>query len=157
MENANLFLKDCIKMELKATDKWEAIRELSGLLLAAGKINSLEEYIQAVAQRESEISTGVGFGIGIPHGKSPAVLESSVAFGRSNAGIEFDSIDQKPVTLVFLLAIPETVDNKDYLRTLADLARMLVHEEIRQQLLEAKTKEDLLLVLQNYKRPEAVG
>lgn len=156
MEIANLFLKDCIKMELKATTKWEAIRELSGLLQSAGKINSLEEYIQAVAQRESEISTGVGFGIGIPHGKSPAVQEASIAFGRSNAGIDFDSIDQQPVTLVFLLAIPDTVDNKDYLRALADLARMLVHEDIRQQLLMAKTKEDLLVVLQNYQRPEAV-
>lgn len=156
MKIADLFLIDCIEMDLHARNKWEAIHELSMLLLSAGKINSLDEFGQAVELREKQVSTGLGFGIGIPHGKSAAVLEPSIAFGRSIGGVEFDSIDHQPVTLVFLLAIPDTVDDKEYLQALADLARMLVHEDMRQQLLAAKTKEDLLGVLHNYQRSKVI-
>ena len=87
------------------------------------------------------MSTGVGFGIGIPHGKSSSVLTPPIAFGRSNEGIEFDAIDGQPVRLVFLLAIPDTVDDKEYLNTLAKLARLIVHEDFRQKLLGAETLE----------------
>ena len=157
MKIADLFLKECIEMDLQARNKWQAIHELSSFLFSAGKINSIEAFEQAVEQREQQASTWVGFGIGIPHGKSSAVLEPSIAFGRSNAGVEFDSIDDQPVNLVFLLAIPDTVSNNEYLRALSELARMLVHEDIRQQLLAAKTQDDVFMVLRDYKRSEVTG
>ncbi len=137
----DLLTLDCMTIDLQARNKWEAIHELSLLLLAAGRIKSADEFVEAVHQRENEVSTGVGFGIGIPHGKSSSVLKPSIAFGRSNEGIEFDAIDGQPVRLVFLLAIPDTVDDKEYLNTLAKLARLIVHEDFRQKLLGAETLE----------------
>ncbi len=152
MRIVDLFIENCMEMDLQARSKDEAIHELSLLFLSAGRIESLEVFEEAVHQREAQVSTGVGFGVGIPHGKSPAVLQPSIAFGRSQEGIEFTAIDQAPVRLVFLLAIPETVNDKEYLQTLAELARLIVHEDFRQQLLAAKTKEDVRNVLENYRR-----
>jgi fructose-specific phosphotransferase system IIA component len=151
MEIIDLFTPECISMNLSSKNKWEAIHELARLLLDSSKINSITEYEQAVTKRENEVSTGVGFGIGIPHGRSSAVNQPAISFGRSGAGIEFDAIDNQPVHLVFLLAIPDSVDDKDYLHTLASLARMIVHEDFRTQLLEAKTKEDLFAILKDQK------
>jgi fructose-specific phosphotransferase system IIA component len=150
MKIVELFSEECIDMDLHAHDKWQAIHELSLLFLSAGRINAIDEYEKAVHQREKEVSTGVGFGIGIPHGKSSAVLQPSIAFGKSKAGVDFDAIDHEPVYLVFLMAVPATVDDKTYLQTLASLARLIVHEDFRQQLLDAGTKEDVLTVFQSY-------
>ena len=144
---AELFLPECMTMDLQASTKWEAIRKLSMLLLDAGRIASVEAFEQAVVVREQEVSTGVGFGVGIPHGKSSSVLKPSIAFGRSNTGIPFDAIDEQPVQLVFLLAVPELIDDREYLSNLAKLARLIVHEDFRQKLMEAGSIEDVLNTL----------
>ena len=155
MQIANLFVRECITMDLKASTKWEAIRELSQLLLQAGRLSSIEEYEQAVIQRENQVSTGVGFSIAIPHGKSAAVLKSSIALGYSRAGIPFNSIDHQPVRLVFLLAVPESLDDKDYLGALSRLARLMVHEDFRSRLLHAGTVEEVLQALEEARQQEA--
>ena len=157
MQAADLFLPECMTMDLQAANKWEAIRELAGLLLKAGRISSVEQYEQAVVEREQEVSTGVGFGIGIPHGRSAAVLRSSIAFGRSKKGIPFHAIDHQPVQLVFLLAVPQAMGDKEYLAALSRLARMIVHEEFRSRLLQAETVEDVLQALEEAREHEAAG
>jgi nitrogen PTS system EIIA component len=155
MQIVDLFLPECMTMDLKATNKWEAIRELALLLQKAGRIASAEAYEQAVIEREKQVSTGVGFGIGIPHGRSAAVLHSSIAFGRSRTGLPFNSIDHQPVRLVFLLAVPETMDDKEYLGALSRLARLMVHEEFRSRLLQAETVEGVLQALHEARGQEA--
>ncbi len=154
MQVVDLFVPECMTMDLQASNKWEAIRELALLLQQAGRIDSVEAYEQAVIEREKEVSTGVGFGIGIPHGRSAAVLKSSIAFGRSRAGIPFNAIDHQPVRLVFLLAVPETVDDKEYLGALSRLARLMVHEDFRGRLMQAETVEDVLQALQEARGQE---
>jgi len=136
-------------MDLSAADKWEAIAELAGLLETAGRLTSLPEFLAAVREREALVSTGVGMGVGIPHGKSPAVRTPSIAFGRSHHGVDFAAIDGEPVQLLFLLAVPESLGNREYMRALADLARLLVHETFRESLLAATSVEEVMAVLQH--------
>jgi len=135
-------------MNLQARDKEGAIQELSTLLLHSDRISSLEPYVEAVREREEQVSTGVGMGIGIPHGKSSAVLLPSIAFGRSQQGVDFDAIDNQPVYLVFLLAVPSSFVDREYMKTLARLARLLVHESFREKLMNASSKEDILAAIQ---------
>ncbi len=155
MQTVDLFLPECMTMDLKAADKWEAIRELAQLLRQAGRIDSVELFEQAVIEREQQVSTGVGFGIGIPHGRSPAVLKSSIAFGRSKSGISFNAIDRQPVQLVFLLAVPQTMDDKEYLGAISRLARLMVHADFRLRLIQAETVDDVLQALESVRAQEA--
>ena len=152
MEIAQLLDRNLIKFEIESTEKWGAIGELIDLLVAENRVESQAKMLEAVRQREAEVSTGVGFGIAIPHGISDTVLQPSIVFGRSAQGIEYDSIDQKPVNLIFLLAIPKTRHDQDYLRTLAGLARMLVHKPVIEKLYNASTFEDVLEVFQSEKQ-----
>ena len=136
-------------MDLQAVSKEEAIQELARLLLENNRISSLDEYVEAVHEREAQVSTGVGMGIGIPHGKSPAVKIPSIAFGRSQQGVDFDAIDGQPVFMVFLLAVPSSFNDHQYMKTLARLARLLVHEDFRKKLMEASSKEEVLTAIQD--------
>lgn len=147
MKIVELFYPSCMTMNLRASNKWDAIAELAGLLFDNGRLSSLQEYLAAVYEREKQVSTGVGMGIAIPHGKSSAVLLPSVAFGRSRSGIDFDAIDGNRVYLVFLLAIPASFSDREYLQTLARLARLLVHESFQTKLLSATSPEEILQVI----------
>jgi fructose-specific phosphotransferase system IIA component len=147
MRIVDLFDTQWIQMDLRAKDKWEAIQELGMLLHQGGQVTSLETFLSDVRAREDLGSTGVGKGIGIPHGKSSAVVSPSIAFGRSGSGIEFDSIDGDKVHLVFLLAVPEGTSDQDYMRTLARLARLLVHEEFVHGILAAGSPEEVLAAI----------
>lgn len=139
---------DTMELDLKAATKKDAIRELAKLLENDGRINNFDTYVEAVFKREEEFSTGIGNGIGIPHGKSSAVKRPSLAFGRSRGGVEFESTDGEPVYLVFMIAVPED-SNDEHLRILAQLSRKLMHEEIRQQLMDAESKEEILAIVDN--------
>lgn len=116
-----------INFDLKTTDKQAAISELANTFLTKGVVTNDSVYLEAVMKREEESTTGIGFGVAIPHGKSAAVAEPSLAFGRSQAGIQYDSMDGKPVHLMFLIAVPET-SNDEHLRILSKLSRKLMHE-----------------------------
>lgn len=107
-----------INFDLKTTDKQAAISELANTFLTKGVVTNDSVYLEAVMKREEESTTGIGFGVAIPHGKSAAVAEPSLAFGRSQAGIQYDSMDGKPVHLMFLIAVPET-SNDEHLRILS--------------------------------------
>lgn len=82
-------------------------------------------------------------GIAIPHGKSSAVKEASIVFGRSNKGIDYDSMDGKPAHLFFLIAVPEESSDL-HLRALSEISRKLMHNDVREQLFKAETFEDFI-------------
>lgn len=147
MRIQDLLSTDLIRMNLRASTKDEVIRELAEVLDRAGKLNSLEEYIAAVYEREALGSTGVGLGVAIPHGKSAAVREPAVAFGKSAEGVDFQSVDGTPAHLVFMIAVPDSADN-EHLRILATLSRMLIHEDFRKALMEAGSPEEILQTIQ---------
>lgn len=128
--------------------KDDVIACLAERLDKAGLLVDKETYIQSVYEREEMGSTYMGFEIAIPHGKSPGVREAGIAFGRSNEGFEYISQNDKAnVRLIFLLAIPDRTSPDAYMAVLAKLARLLVHEEFRDALMQATSYEDVLAAI----------
>jgi len=146
MRLTNLINEELIELELKASKKEDVILEMVTLLEKAGKVSDREIYFKSVIERENLGSTGIGKGIAIPHGKSDVINEVSIAFGRSTRGIDFDSLDDKPVNLVFLLAAPKNVGGV-YLKALAQLSRLLRQQEFRESILSANNKSEVLDIL----------
>ena len=142
MSTKDMFSKTRVCFNLKATTKDEAIEELIELLEKDGKLTNRGEFKKAVLKREEEFSTGIGMGIAIPHGKSEVVTEACIAFGKSEKGIDYQSMDDEPAHLFFLIAVPN--DSSDvHLRALSEISRKLMHSEIREQLLKAQSFEEL--------------
>jgi mannitol/fructose-specific phosphotransferase system IIA component (Ntr-type) len=121
-----------IVIDLQAENRWEAIDELINHLVACHRIKT--EHRDAIAvsvrKRESAMSTGIGFGIGIPHASTNLVSEVVGAVGRSRKGVEFDALDGKPVNLVMLFLVPQDQFQK-YLHTLANIAKLLHNNDFR--------------------------
>ena len=107
MELADFLTKEQVVTDLKATDRWEAIEELIDLLVANGQVDSdhREAVVSVVKKRETSMSTGIGFGIGIPHASTDLIDNVTGAFGRSRSGGDFDALDNQPVNLVMLFLV----------------------------------------------------
>jgi PTS system fructose-specific IIA component len=151
MEEGSLRIAEVIQLETVdlelggIQDKDELIRYLIALLYRAGKLRSEEEFLRAVEEREALGPTYMENFIAIPHGKSEAVLQAGVAFGRSGEGIWYETQHGGGLAkLVFLLAIPDQMSPDEYIAVLARLARLLVHEEFLAALYAAATYEDVL-------------
>lgn len=138
MTLGDILTPDSIVADLQATNRWEAIDELIRCLVAAGRIRPehLEAVRAVVQRRERSMSTGVGYGIGIPHASTDLIQEVVGAFGRSKTGIDFESLDNQRVTLVVLFLVPLGQFQK-HLHTLADIAKLLHQRELRQALEQA--------------------
>jgi Kef-type K+ transport system membrane component KefB/mannitol/fructose-specific phosphotransferase system IIA component (Ntr-type) len=137
---------DSIHLSMRATDKETAIRELVISLAAAGRIGDSAEVLEAILERERSMSTGMQHGVAIPHGRSGGVSELAVAIGIIPEGIEFDSLDGKPVHIVFLVASPK--DNPGpHLQVLAGIAGIANSEEARRAIMGAPSRADLLAYL----------
>jgi PTS system fructose-specific IIA component/PTS system nitrogen regulatory IIA component len=145
MTTKDMFSKNRISFDLKASNKDEVIKELIQLLYDDGKIIDKEKFREAVLKREEEFSTGIGMGIAIPHGKSNAVKEASIAFGRSNKGIDYESMDDKPANLFFLIAVPEESSDV-HLKALSEISRKLMHTEIREKLFKVQSFEEFIKI-----------
>jgi fructose-specific phosphotransferase system IIA component len=130
-----------VSVDLAAVERRAAIEELAKLLEADGRVTDVPTYVDAVWAREQETGgTGMESGIAIPHAKSPSVARPSVAFGRSEAGVDFGAEDGSTADLIFLIAAPEGADDL-HVRVLSRLARRLIHEEFRTALREAGSPE----------------
>jgi PTS system fructose-specific IIA component/PTS system nitrogen regulatory IIA component len=141
----DMFSKERTVFDLKATTKNEVIDELIDILEKDGKITDKDKFREAVLKREEEFSTGIGMGIAIPHGKSSAVKEACITFGRSSKGVDYESMDEKPAYLFFLIAVPEEASDL-HLRALSEISRKLMHDDIRNNLLNASKFEDFITV-----------
>ncbi|MDN5332642.1 MAG: fructose system component [Tepidanaerobacteraceae bacterium] len=140
---------EMICMDLDAKSKEDAIRQLAMIAADAGKLVSIEEYIESVLARERTYTTGVGNGIAIPHGKSKAVRETFIVFGKSGKGVEWEALDGKPVHLIFLLGVPEAADN-EHLRILSQISRKLMNENFVEHLKKSKSKEEVLQAFKDF-------
>jgi len=138
MDLGDILGPDQIEPELKAGTRWEAIDELIAKLVTSAKIQTQhrEAITAVVKKRETSMSTGIGFGIGIPHASTDLIYEVVGAFGRSRKGVNFDALDNQPVTLVMLFLVPQGQFQK-HLHTLAKIAKLLHKKEFRQALEEA--------------------
>src|SRR4026207_86525 len=138
MSLANLLSVEQISPEMKAAERWAAIVELIDLLVSLGKIKpeDRDPILASLKQREETMSTGIGFGIAIPHCSSDRLEEVVAAFGRSTTGIEFDALDNAPVKFVVLFIVPKN-QFQTHLRTLASIAKFLNDRSVRDQLANA--------------------
>ena len=141
-------LLDIRSISLNATpaDKSQTLDTAVALMAKSGKISDQEAYRRQVYAREEESTTGIGEGIAIPHGKCDAVKKPGLAAMVIPGGVDFDSLDGEPVTLLFLIAAPNTEDNV-HLDVLSKLSMMLMDEEFTANLRGAKTPEEFLSII----------
>jgi len=139
---------ELIKLNIDSNNKEEVIKELARLIDKEGRLNSFDGYVEEVLKREELSTTGIGFGVAIPHGKTNAVKVPTVVFGRTESGIEWQALDEQPVHMVFLLAVPEEATSNVHLKILAALSRKLMNEDFRQSILEIGSKEKLMQALE---------
>jgi PTS system fructose-specific IIA component len=132
---SELITADLIDLDLRGADRHEATAALAGRLAAAGRVTDTEGFLADVRAREAQMPTGIEGGIGIPHARSAHVTAPSLAFGRSEAGIDFGA-DDGPADLVFLIAAPEG-GGSEHMTILASLARRLVHRDFTTALRDA--------------------
>lgn len=143
METKDMFSKARINFDLKANSKDDVIDELIEVLYEDGKVTNKDELKKAVIKREEEFSTGIGMGIAIPHGKCSAVKEATITFGLSKKGIDYQSMDDKPAHLFFLIAVPEESSDV-HLRALSEISRKLMHPEVREKLYNVNDFEEFI-------------
>lgn len=155
----DLLQDDLILEEITATDKLGVIRAFAGLLKSRGRVENEDELVRALVDRESLGSTGIGGGVAIPHGKLKSLTDMVVAFGRSSSGVDFQSLDGKPVYLFFLLLTPHDKPG-DHLKTLARISRILKNQILRESLRQASQRQELLRLIfeedRKYPQPQAV-
>jgi len=135
-----------VETRLRARTKRDAIAELVELLERAHGIDSHGEVLDRVLRREAMMSTGIGNGVAIPHGKAKLVDRMVAACGVSPEGIEFESADGEPATLFILLVAPES-GGALHVKVLANISRLLKEETVRQSLREASDSEEFLAAL----------
>ena len=135
--------KRLINLSLQAKGKKETLEELAALLARQRIIPDRERLVKVLLERENLGSTGVGNGIAIPHAKTDLAKKIIIAFGKSDKGINFDSLDKKPVYLIFLIIAPEEV-HETYLRVLARISRLLHEERIRNGLRAAQSPRQVV-------------
>lgn len=152
MENtisfSSVLTEQLIELNLKGQSKIEVIDELIELLYNAGSISNKDVFKQDVLTREEEGMTGIGDGIAIPHGKSDAVLKTSLAIGISKNDIDWDSIDAKPVGIVIMLAI-KSYDKTAHIKLLSKVASSLCDSNVIEKLKNAKSEREIIETFEN--------
>ena len=141
-----LLSEESIKIPIESTTKDDVLEEMVDLLCKSHNIPQSEAILKGIKEREKAMSTGIGNGIAIPHCKSSAVNELIAAFGISRAGIDFDSDDEKPAKIFFILIAQEN-NPGPHVKALAKLARVLGSAALRDELIKADTPAGLLNIL----------
>jgi mannitol/fructose-specific phosphotransferase system IIA component (Ntr-type) len=145
---SELLTIDRIKSPLEAVSKEDLLRELVSIVATTDGISDEDAVLQAVRERESILSTGIGHGVAIPHGKSPSVPELRMAAGRAASPVDFDALDGQPVALFFLLVGPETAAGP-HIKALSRISRIVRRDDVRDRLIAASTPDEFLKALQD--------
>jgi fructose-specific phosphotransferase system IIA component len=140
---SELLTADRVRIPLAARTKDAVLEELVQVLSDAGAVDDAELVLAAVRQREAQLSTGVGGGVGIPHGKAEGIDTLAVAAGVSAHPVDFEALDGKPVELFFLLVGPDAVTGS-HVQALASISRLLRREGMRERLCAAASPEEFL-------------
>jgi len=135
--------ESCINLNLKANNKEEALDELVDMLYEFGSITSKEGFLHDIYLREGEGPTGIGGGIAIPHGKSEHVSKTSIAIGRIENFIPWESLDDKPVGLIILFAVRD-IDKSKHVKLLSNVAVALSKDEVVKKLFTTDTEVEMM-------------
>lgn len=146
MRITDLLKKEAIELNVTANSKEEIIRKMTDLMYRTGNISDKSEYERLVFEREKEGTTGVGEGIAIPHAKASCIRAPGLAAAVIPNGVEYESLDGKPVNLLFLIAAPDTKDNI-HLDVLSRLSTLLMDIDFKNRLVKAKSKEEFLRLI----------
>ncbi len=138
--------EELIELDLKSKTKEEAIRELVILASHSKLVKDQKELLSAVIEREKLVTTGVGYGVALPHAKTKAVRGVVLAFGRAKQGIDFETMDKKPAHLFFLIAAPEDAIGA-HLNVLQRISFIMKDEKTRARFLELKSPGEVLEAL----------
>lgn len=153
MKITELLTKDTILLDIKGNQKQEAIDQLVTILFDTGKIIDKADFKAAIIKREEQSTTGIGDGIAIPHAKVKAVKQAAIAFGKSERGVEYQSLDGQPAHLFFMIAAPDGANNT-HLEALARLSGLLMNQEVREKLMSASSADEILTVIDIYDHEE---
>ncbi len=147
MKITDLLTKESIDLNVKASNKKDVIEKAVDLMEHNGNIKDKAEYLKLVMKREEEGTTGVGEEIAIPHGKGEVIAKPGLAAMVIPDGVNFESLDGKPIKLLFLIAAPDNKENV-HLEVLSRLSTLLMDEKFRKELINAKTKEEFLEIIE---------
>ncbi|MFB5194410.1 fructose-specific PTS transporter subunit EIIC [Neobacillus sp. KR4-4] len=153
MKITELLSKNTILLNIEGNQKEAAIDQLVDVLSKAEKISDRAEFKAAILKREEQSTTGIGDGIAIPHAKTKVVNEAAIVFGKSAAGVNYESLDGKPAHLFFMIAAPDGANNT-HLEALARLSGLLMKAEVRYELLKATTPEEILDTINRYDKED---
>lgn len=134
---------EAIDLDMKATNKIEAILELTKLLEKTGKLDSFDKTLEALKDREKLGSTGIGKGVAIPHAKTEFAKDLVIAFGVSKQGVNFNAVDDEKVNIFFAFASP-LKNSQTYLKILARISRLIRNDDFREKLLSAKNSQEII-------------
>src|SRR5512136_2087773 len=151
MKISDILTEDLVVSHLKGTSKQEIIDAMVDLVAASPKVLDKTKVRAAIFDREKIMSTGVGNGFAIPHGKTDAVTEIVAAFAVTEKDIDYDSLDEKPVRLVFLLVGRDNLVGP-HIKLLSRISRLMNKEEFRRRLLDLKSPDE---VLEDFRQEEA--
>ncbi len=144
------FIDETRIKDLEADNKKEALDEMLELISSSQNITNITAFKKAIFKRESLMSTGIGLGIAIPHAKIPECDDFVIAIGRLKNGIEYESLDDKPVRLIFMIGASDKQD-KEYIRLLSRLVLRLKDNHILKELLQAKDKQEIYSIITSTK------
>jgi PTS system fructose-specific IIA component len=155
MKLSQLLNEKAILLDIKDVNKWALISKLTDILVETGQISEKDRVPihDALETREKSMSTGMENGIAIPHCCVDLINDTVVSLGISQEGIDFDSIDGKPTHLIILLVTPKN-KTKMHIKTLAEIAKLLNHEESRNRLIEARDAKGALQIIREEEQEE---
>ncbi len=141
--------KDFI-IDIKSSDKEGALKELIEVICKSDKVEDCQSFSKAIFAREKLMSTGIGYGIAIPHVRLKSVKDFVIALGRKPEGVKYVSIDDKPVQLIFMIGASDTQD-KEYIKLLSRLVLRLKNKEFVNKILQAKDSQEVYEIIKRTK------
>ena len=146
MKISEILTKEHIIKDLKSCDKKSVLEELSNFLKDIGEIPNKENLLLALIEREKLGSTGIGENVAIPHAKIRDIDKIITVFARSQIGVEFESLDQKPVNFIYLILAPENSTGQ-HLKALARISRLFKNPSLRESVLRANETDQIYSIL----------
>ena len=146
MKISDILKKEHVIKELNSCDKKNVLDELSSFLEDEGEITNKENLLTALIEREKLGSTGIGENVAIPHAKISEIDKIITVFGRSKNGVEFESLDQKPVNFIFLVIAPEN-STSQHLKALARISRLFKNASLRESVLRTNEADQIYSIL----------
>lgn len=136
----------CFAVDLKSDTKEGVIEEMIDLMVAAGRITDKTSALDAVLERERKMSTGMQYGVALPHGKTPTVDDLITAFALKKEGMDFEAMDGKPST-IFVMTVSSTNRTGPHIQYLWEISKLLTRPAIRKRLLASESEEDIIRIL----------